>query len=206
MTRRKGGIGRHAGAKRSSRMKTSKYKYKLSKSLNNSKDTDKCIDFSQDKADCTDVADSIGWKATRGIVSRDAKINQLLWEKTTLDKEVKSLEVKVKSSVSKVNRSKSTMHDVVAWSTKKVKTLQSENRKTVMKERTEHNSKLRDCITKFRSQIIYERQDSAAKIKAIEAKCEAAITNTHSKRVNLVKCHMTKIQKERGKNRRYWRR
>ena len=163
--------------------------------MNNSKDTDKCTDFSQHKADYTDVADSIGWKATRGIVSRDAKINQLLWEKTTLDKEVKSLEVKVKSSVSKVNRSKSTMHDVVAWSTKKVKTLQSENRKTVMKERTEHNSKLRDCITKLRSQVIYERQDSAAKIKAIEAKCEAAITNTHSKRVNLVKHHMTKIQK-----------
>jgi hypothetical protein len=92
------------------------------------------------------------------------------------------------------------MHDVVAWSTKKVKTLQSENRKIVVKERTEHNSKLRDCITKFRSQIIYDRQDSAAKIKAIEDKCEAAITSIYSKRVNLVKCHMTKIQKERGIN------
>ena len=58
-------------------MKTSKYKYKSSKSLNNSKDTDKRIVpniyFSQEKADCTDVADSIGCKATCGIVSRDEK-------------------------------------------------------------------------------------------------------------------------------------
>ena len=81
-----------------------------------------------------------------------------------------------------------------------MKTLLSENRKTVIKERTEHNSKLRDCITKFISQIIYERQDSAAKINAIEAKYETTITNTHSKRVNLVKRHMAKIQIERGKN------
>ena len=204
MTRRKGGIGRHAGKKRNSRMKTSKYKYKLSKSLNNGKDTDKCIvsniDLLQDSVDCTDVADSIGWKATRGIASRDAKIKQLLSEKTAINKEVKFLEVKVKSSVSKVNKAKSTMHDVVAWSKKKVKTLQNQNKEMVTKARTEYNSQLRDCKTKFRSQIISERQDSAAKINAIEAKCEVVKTNANTKRVNLVKHHMTKIETERNKN------
>ena len=140
MTRRKGGIGRHVGAKRSSRMKNSKYNYKLSKDANNSKVTDNFIapniDLLQDKSDCTDVVDTAGWKESRGIASRDLKIKQLLWENTALNNQTKALEVKVKTSVSKVNSTKSTMNDVVAWSRKKVERLQNEKRTIFMKERT----------------------------------------------------------------------
>ena len=204
MTRRKGGIGRHVGAKRSSRMKNSKYNYKLSKDANNSKVTDNFIapniDLLQDKSDCTDVVDSVGWKESRGIASRDVKIKQLLWENTALNNQTKALEVKVKTSVSKVNSAKSTMNDVVAWSRKKVERLLNEKRMIVTKERTAYNSEVKDLKNKFRSQIIHERQDSAAKINGIEAKCKSVITNAKSKRVNLVKHHMTKIEIERGKN------
>ena len=69
-----------------------------------------------------------------------------------------------------------------------------------MKGKTAFNTKVKDLKTKFRSQIIHERQDNAAKINTIEAKYKSVIINTKSKQVSLVKYHMTKIETERRKN------
>ena len=96
MTKRKGGIGRHSGKKRSSNKKSSATKYVCSCSLTNKIRDDNCRQYEakveQDKCTNKDDVKVVGWKLNRSIQARDKKIKKLQLDNRNLSKEAAKVE------------------------------------------------------------------------------------------------------------------
>ena len=205
MTKRKGGIGRHSGKKRSSNKKSSATKYVCSCSLTNKIRDDNCHQYEakveQDKCTNKDDVKVVGWKLNRSIQARDKKIKKLQLDNRNLSKEAAKVENLRNVCHSKIESIRRRCANDVVCLTEKIKEVKKNNKIALKKENISNEANLEKQRIKFDYKISQQCLQNDAIIKATNDKWVSIGIKTKKRQTEINKYFESRIDKERSNKR-----